>query len=143
MPGTTKTLDPAKILITFHGFPINGFADGTFVSVDRDSASFSKTVGADGEVARAKSADKSGSIKVTLLQTAQANEILSNELEKDEASGSNVGPVQVKDLGGKTLVAGAEAWIEKPATVVFAKEVEAREWTIHVASMDVHEGGNS
>lgn len=143
MPAPTKTFDSSKIVCTFHGLPITGYADGTFVSVERDSASFTKTVGADGEVARAASPDKSGTIKFTLLQTSQSNDLLSAELEADEASGNNVKPVQIKDLFGRTLITGAEAWLERPAPVSFSKEVEAREWTIHVAALTMHEGGTT
>jgi hypothetical protein len=143
MLGEVHTYDPSKILVTFHGLPITGFADGTFVNAERDSPSFSKKVGSDGEVARSKSADKSGTIKLTLLQTAQANEILSAELERDELTGHNMGPVSIEDLFGSTLVAGAQAWIERPSPVAMGKEADSREWTIHVADMMIHGGGNA
>lgn len=136
------TFDPSKVLVNFHGYQLNGFADGTFVEADRDTDSFSKTVGADGEVAWLKSADDSGTIKVTVLQTSAANDVLSAELAKDELSGTNIGTVFIKDLTGRTLVQGAEARLQRPAPVSLGKDIEAREWTILVAHMKISVGGN-
>lgn len=138
-----STFDPSKVLVNFHGFTLGGYADGTFIEAERDSETFSKTVGADGEVAWLKSADDSGTIKFTVLQTSAANDILSAELFRDELTGVAVGPVFIKDLTGRTLVMGAEARLQKPAAISLGKDIEAREWTILVAHLKVQVGGNS
>jgi hypothetical protein len=143
MNNPTHTFDPAQVLVSFHGYQLSGFADGTFIQAERDSDSFSKVVGADGEVARVKSADDSGVITFTVLQTSTANDILSAELAKDELSGANIGPVFVKDLRGRTLIQGDEAWLVKPASVSFGKETSDREWKIAVAHMRLNVGGNT
>jgi hypothetical protein len=139
---STSTFDPSRVLVSYHGVPISGFADGTFISAERDTESFSKTVGADGEVARVANADKSGKVKLTLLQTSQGNDVLSAMLKIDELTKHAIGPVFIKDLFGTTLVGGAEAWLEKPATVVLGKEIEGREWTVVVADMEIFVGGD-
>lgn len=137
-----NTYDPARVVVSYNGIKLSGFADGTFVEADRDGDSFTKHVGADGEVARSANADKSGTVKVTLLQTAAANDLLSAELTKDELTRANTGSVFVKDLMGRTLVVGADAWLLRPAKVTLGKEVEGREWTIVVSKIEIVVGGN-
>lgn len=139
----THTFDPAQVLVSFHGYQLSGFADGTFIQASRTTDSFSKVVGADGEVARVKSADDSGQIKFTVLQTSAANDVLSSELAKDELNGTNIGAVFVKDLRGNTLISGDEAWLVKPADVSLGKDLAEREWTIDVAHMAVTVGSNN
>ena len=51
------TYDPKRVIITFGGTPIGGYADGTFVDIAASSEAFTRKVGADGEVTRSKSAD--------------------------------------------------------------------------------------
>ena len=137
------TFDPSQVLISFHNQQITGYADGTFVTFSRNSPSFTMVVGADGEVTWVASADKSGTIKVTLLQTSAGNDILSSELKIDELTRQNIQPVFVQDLFGRTLCMGAQSRLEKPAEVQLGKDAVGHEWTIQVADMDIFVGGNT
>jgi len=137
-----NTYDPAKQVVIWKGIRLSGFADGTFIEIDRDADSFTKIVGADGEVARAASADRSGYVKVTVLQTAAINDVLSSELVKDELTRLNAGSIFVKDLFGRTTASGPEAWLLRPAKVTLSKGIEAREWTFIVADLAIFVGGN-
>lgn len=136
-----KTLDPKKVLVIVGGVPMSGFADGTFITVSRDEDSFTKRVGSDGEVARIKNANTTGSIVMTLLQSSASNDVLSGFLVADELSGAGVVPVLIKDLTGLTTIVTATAWVRKPADATFSKEVETREWTLDTGSMDIFTGG--
>ncbi len=139
---SVKNYDPSLYRVIFAGSPLNGFADGTWITAARRNPTFTMTAGADGEVARAKSNDKTGSIVFTLLQTSQSNDVLSALALVDELTGNGVGPVLIQDLNGTTLVQGETAFIEKPADVTLAKEIEAREWTILVGKMNIFVGGS-
>jgi hypothetical protein len=66
------TYDPKKVIITLGGVPIGGYADG-FVQIDPNSETWTKKVGADGEVARALSNDNTHTIQITLMQTSLSN----------------------------------------------------------------------
>jgi hypothetical protein len=48
----SQTYDPSMIVASFLGIPISGYADGTFVAVERNNESFTLMVGAGGEAAR-------------------------------------------------------------------------------------------
>ena len=136
------TFSPADHVVNFQGFELSGFADGTFIEASFDSPAFSDVAGADGEVARAASADERGKVTITLLQTSQSNDVLSGRLALDRLTKVAFGPVLIKDLRGTTLVQGAEAWLEKSADVSLSKEVQGRAWTIRVAHLQVFVGGN-
>ena len=137
-----KTYNPADVTIVVAGVPISGFADGTFINAARDNPSFTNGSGADGEGWRAKSNDKTATVTLTLLQTSEANDLLSALSALDEASGDGVGPLLIKDNSGRTLLAAETCWLEKPADSEFAREVSNREWVVKTDSLNVFVGGN-
>lgn len=139
---TVKNYDPAKVRITFAGSPISGFADGTFITAARRNPTWTMTSGADGETARSKSNDRTGTVVITLLQSSQSNDALSAKAILDEQFGTGIGAILIQDLFGTTLVQGEVGFVEKPADVVLAKEVEAREWTLLVDRLNIFVGGS-
>lgn len=130
------------VQLVFKGVPITGFMDDSFIEVDRNSDSFALLVGADGEVARAAQADKSGTITFRLLQTSASNDYLSAALVVDEATNANAGASMVKDGSGRSLDSSSESWILKPAKKVYGKGIEGREWVLVCGKLLSHVGGN-
>lgn len=124
------------------GAIISGFADGTYIEAERDEDSFMKKIGCDGQVARAKNANRGGKITINLMQTSASNDTLSSFQQADELSGTGVVPVVLKDGSGRTLITAAAGWVKKPAKVTLAKEVEARQWVIDIGEFIVFVGGN-
>lgn len=138
-----RTYDPKQCLVLVGGVPMSGFADGTFVSVERTSDTFTKVSGADGIVSRAKTNDRSGTLTLTLAQTSPANDVLSGFAIADELLNSGVIPVMVKDISGRSIYVSAFGWVKKPPTGEFAKEISDREWALDLADLDVFTGGNA
>ena len=56
---------------------MSGFADGTFLTVDRDDDQWAKVTGADGTSTRIKSNNRSGNMTLTLKQSSPSNDVLS------------------------------------------------------------------
>lgn len=139
---SVRSYDPGLVILTVGGVPINGFADGTFISVERSEDSFTKVSGADGIVSRARSRDKSGEITITLAQTSPSNDVLTALNSVDETTGAGVVPVLCKDLSGRSVLFSAFAWIRKPAGAAFAKEILDREWIMDCADLDMNVAGN-
>lgn len=137
----STTYDPALIVASFLGVPISGYADGTFVSVERNNESFQLMVGAGGEAARSRSRNSSGKVTFTLLSTSSVNDLLSAAWHADELTGSGVGPVIVKDMSGGTLCRANNAWIQKAPKVEYGKEISTREWVIECESLYINAGG--
>jgi hypothetical protein len=122
---------------------MSGFADGTFVSVERSTDSFTKVSGADGIVSRAKTNDRSGSLKFTVAQTSPSNDILSAFALADEINNKGVVPVLIKDNSGRSVYISAFGWVKKPPTSEFGKDISSREWDLDLADLDVFLGGNA
>ncbi len=137
-----RTFDPANVIISIGGVPMSGYADGTFVMVARDEDAFTKVSGADGEVSRAKSNNRSGTLTLTLMQTSMSNDILSAIALLDETSNAGIVPVLVKEIGTLTILMSGEGWIKKFPDASYSKDVENREWILDLASLNMFEGGN-
>ncbi|MBT4263805.1 MAG: DUF3277 family protein [Deltaproteobacteria bacterium] len=137
------SLNPAEVDVIIAGNMLTGFADGTFVDIERDTDTFEDVSGASGEVARGMKNDKRGNITITLMQTSDDNKTLSNLHLADEASGSGTFPSLVKDNSGESFHSGGVCWIKKPAKAGYSKGVETREWTIRVAHLITHVAGNA
>ncbi len=137
-----KTFSSKKVQVIFANQRLTGFADGDFVSAEMNSDAFALVKGADGEGARAASADDSGKVTLTFLQTSIANDILSAALAADRLSEAGASPLLIKDLSGRTLVESPEAWVMKSASVDLGKEVKGREWVIECDVLKMVVGGN-
>ena len=138
-----KTYSPKKVSISVAGVIITGYAEGTFVSVERSSDTFTKAVGSDGEVGRVHSADRSGLITLTLQQTSESNDVLSALQQVDELTLTGKFPVMVKDNNGTSLYTSGDAWIEKIADAEYSNDMSTREWRIACADLIAFTGGNS
>lgn len=138
-----KTYDPKNTQIIVGGHIVQGFDDGTFIKVERNNDAFTLKVGADGEGARNKSNDKSGTFEITLLGSSASNDALSGFATADELNNGGVVPVLVKDDNGTTLAEALTAWVRKKAPVEFGKEITSRVWVIETDSLDILVGGNS
>lgn len=138
-----RTYAADEVRIVVGGAPISGLADGTFVSISRDEQAFNKVTGADGVTSRAKTANRAGTITLTLQQTSPGNDVLSALMLADEAGNNGVTSVLVKDSGGRTLHFAASAWVQQMPDVDFSKDIEEREWVLDCAAIDSFVGGNS
>lgn len=137
-----KTYDPKQYSLIVGGHIVEGFADGTFLTVARNNDSYALTMGADGEGARARSNDRSGTFVFTLLQTSRSNPVLSAFHNTDEATGQGQVPVLIKDGNGDTVLEAATAWVRKPADVELAKEITSREWTLETDRLSMVVGAS-
>lgn len=134
-----------KVIITFFGNTLQGFADGDFVSVSPNGEGWTKKVGADGIVSRSRSNDYTHNIEITLAQTSAANTTLSAIAEVDRLTGLGKGPCTITDLSGNTLHFWAEAWIVQNADSTFGKEVGDRVWKLDTGQASIGSnivGGN-
>ena len=140
---SVKTYDPKEVAVIVGGQIIDGYADGTFVTVERSEDSFSLQMGTDGEGTRSKSNNKSGKITIVLRQGAPSNAILSAFIQSDELNGSGIVPVLVKDNSGSSLYAAETAWVMKPASSEFGRESGSREYVLETDRLVMFTGGNN
>lgn len=138
-----KTYDPKNVSVIVGGHIVQGYEDGTFVKVARNNDMWTTKVGADGEGARAKSNDKSGTIEITLMQSSASNDILTGYALADEINNGGQVPVLVKDNNGTSLHAMESGWIKKMPDDERNKEVGAVTWIIESANLAMFVGGNN
>lgn len=134
------TYDPLYVRVIYGSLILHGFMDGTMITVERDEDTYTKHTGCDGEVARSRNRNQGGKVTLTLLQSSASNTDLSTMAALDEASNAGKAPLMVRDLLGNTLAAAGEAWIMKPATITYGKEIEGREWVLDCAQLEVFVG---
>lgn len=136
-----KSFDPKQLAINCGGNPITGYAEGTFIDIERDEDAFNFTAGADGEGARAKINVQSATITLTLIQSSASNDILSAFALADELTNSGLFPLLVKDNNGRSLYAAETAWVQKFAKSEFSNDVTSREWVIRTDKLKMLVGG--
>jgi hypothetical protein len=136
------TYDLKRHVIIIGGVVMSGFADGTALTVERSAETFTKKVGADGIVTRSKTNDRSGTAKLSLVATSQSNDVLSGFALADETMNTGIVPFLVQDLEGLTKYVSAFAWIKKPPSSEFGKEVSNREWEFDLSDLEFFIGGS-
>lgn len=136
-----RQYDPKKVIITFGGAIMSGFADGTFLTVTRREDAWSLQIGTDGEGTRSKSNNRSGSFELVLMQSSSSNDVLSALAEADELTNAGVFPALVKDVNGSSLYSAETAWIVKIADSEFGRDAGPRTWKIETNELIVFVGG--
>lgn len=139
---STKTYAADQVQVIMGTRRLKGLAEGTFVEIVRDEDTFTKQVGADGEVSRSKTANKSATATITLLQTSEDNAYLQGLHNTDENSGAGIVPFKVIDKSGTTVAIATESWVQKPADISLGRDSGERAWTIALAKVDFSGGGN-
>ena len=124
---------------------VSGMADGTFISYEREVPRATLYVGSDLSAARVLRRNKSGTISLTLHQSAESNDVLSELARLDEEAHNNdyLFSVTVKDLLGRTVLFAPQAFIGNDPNITFSTELDTRDWTIQVINVQRHFGGNS
>jgi len=146
---SVRTYNPGAVILTIGGTPVSGYADGTFIRVERKNDSFTMVSGADGVVSRSKTNDFSGTITLTLAQTSPLNAVLSAFAAADELTNKGIFPVSCMDSsssmikGQYSLHFSAYGWIRKPASAEYGKDISNREWVIDCADLMMFAAGNA
>lgn len=134
------TYDPTQFGIIFGASILGGFSDGSFLTVQRNEESFSIRTGVDGTTARAKNANKSARITLTLMATSESNDVLAAAAQADELTSSGVQSFLMRDNNGTTLVTAARCWVTKPADIEYGREVGDRQWVLETDNCQIFVG---
>lgn len=134
---------PDKVIVNFAGLIINGYANDTFIEVERDEDGFMKYTGALGDVARSRNLNKGGKVTITLMQVSAINDRLYELAALDEFDGTAYGELQIKDTSGNMRCHAEIAWIQKWPKVERGKESGTIQWVFDCADIEVIPGGNT
>lgn len=107
---------PKDVVCSWNGIAIEGFAPDSFLRLQRTSPLVTPVVGAGGQVALTRNADKTGTIEIELMQTSLSNQMLSaiqakqDNMELEEDISSNF---VIYDPSGSVLATGINAWLQE------------------------------
>ena len=133
-----RTIDPAKIVMTFMGGPVTGYAPGTFVTVVAPDDFFEKVRGADGTVERYAKNVHDAEITITLLATSISNKALDvlHNLDKRGLAGGK-GPLGITDTNGTIIAFFAQAWVRKTPDWEGSDTANTVEWVFDTGPGDI------
>lgn len=132
------TYSAEQVIVTIGGRIITGFADGDFITASFDSDRYTAKAGADGEVARSKTADRMGTIEIVLAHTSAANAELTDLFKLNLTSGvDDIVDVTVADLSGTGLATASAAWLKTAPDFVRGKEISETSWAIQCADLTI------
>ena len=138
-----KTYDPKSVKVTFGGFAISGFAEGTMIQIAGNGPKFEKGRGGDGDVNRIKKNSTDHTITLTLDRTSLSNNVLSTLLLADLNTNTGIVPISIIDLNGSSKFIAAQAWVADDPDSEEADTMPTREWLIDTGKADKFDGGNS
>ena len=138
-----KMYDPSAVSILLAGvLPITGVAEGSFVSVAKDTPYYTTSKSTDGQVYRTFQNDNTFTIKITLASSSESNGWFDKLLKADVITQKGIFPLFIKDMSGSSFFYSTSSWIEAEPNLVFADNVEALEWTIRSSQGLINYGGN-
>ena len=139
------TYAPKKLLCMINGIRVTGFSDTDILTITRDTPKFSKQTGVMDETARAHSASSGVKVALTLMQTSEANDLLSALLKQDDddPGSSNLVSIYITDQNGTFHFVTEEAWLVDYPEVSFNNELSNRVWEFDCATTSQHVGGNA
>lgn len=136
---------PSYVSITYNpsGFgPIlfQGFGPGDFVKVAYNTDAASMSVGADGEAIHNISADRSGTIEVTLQASSPTNQALAAVEAAQRLNPVGVGPLNVQDVSGTHNISGTSVRIRKSPDFVRGTELGVNVWIFQAGHITMGHG---
>ena len=134
---------PESVNCLIAGFiPIEGFVDGTFISVDKDEMPYSSVRLPDGTIARKYNNSQTYTITITLHNGAETNNLLTKMWQVDEITQRGKFPLLIKDQSGSDLLFSTESWIEGIPRLTKSNAIDSRVWVIKSAFATINVGGN-
>lgn len=135
MAGRVFISDPTLTTVVLGVVPINGFADGEAIAVEKEGDDETISVGVDGDVARVKSPARVRRVTLRLFKGSPANQALRRlkSLATTAIPGGDQFPFVMKDFGEGMLHTSAQAWISSEPVPGLNGEAAVNEWEITCA----------
>ena len=130
---------PKDVVCSWNGIAIEGFAPDSFLRLQRTSPLVTPVVGAGGQVALTRNADKTGPIEIELMQTSLSNQMLSaiqakqDNMELEEDISSNF---VIYDPSGSVLATGINAWLQELPQIELGRDQNSKTWIFGCEKLD-------
>jgi len=165
---TVATYSPSDVSVVYGMKHLNGFMDGSFISIKRDTALFSHSRAMDGTLALAMQRFSTYTVTITLAQTSDSNQFLHSlqklmmkSLTKLDSTSPFSGlsslsgikttissvisklPFIIKDASGNSVFFAMDVWLDTEPDVVYSAGMEGRTWTIKCLNASSSIAGNN
>jgi hypothetical protein len=133
-----KVYNANEVTLSIGGKTIDaGFASGEFISIEESAPRITKAVGTDGEITISRHMDRTGTVKVKLMQTSDGNDVLDNmaKLNEDGPGLPGVKTLYIRDRNGRAIHESDACWVEGAPTVSYDQGATAREWTLGTGTL--------
>lgn len=138
-----RSYSPTDVDILLAGFyKLDGFTEGSFVTIEKDVQPYKTTRTIDGQVARTFIKDDTYTITVNLASTSPANDILNALHSADSATQYFKFPLFIKDSLGSSLFLAPTCWIKEVPAMEYSTTVTERTWVIQGTQCFINFGGN-
>lgn len=124
---------------------IQGYADGSFLNVKRETPASTLYIGSDNSAGRIKRTNSASTITITLHQFSPSNAILQALQHADEKDSGNawVVAMTIKDLSGTSSWSTSQAFIGTVPDAQLGSSTENRAWELHAVSLNANIGTNT
>lgn len=130
MANKTTVYDPKKVTVVLGNHIASGFAEDSFVKVEKAGDGTTLVTGCDGEGCWQVDPNHSHTVTISLLQNSETNAWLQSRADMMEANGNGQFPLSIKDnYGGQSFYA-SECVVAKSAGRGRGKSQTNNEWTI-------------
>jgi len=138
-----RSYSPTDVSVLLAGFlQVDGFVDGTFITISKDVQPYKTRRVADGSIARTHISDATYTIELVLASTAPSNDILTKLYQLDSATQYGKFPFFLKDQLGTSMFIAPTCWIKELPDLSFSNGVEQRVWRLQAAQGNFTVGGN-
>lgn len=122
---------PADVIVVLGGIVhLSGYVEGTFLEISKDIQPYRSRRTPDGTTARLYINDKNYTIKFTLAQSSESNDLLTKIQQIDEITQMGYFSVLIKDMRGSSLFFTPTAWIQEIPAQSFSTNIEGRMWEV-------------
>lgn len=122
---------------------VEGFVEGTFISINKDMMPFTSIKTADGQMGRLYQNDQTYTIVITLHAGSPSNDVLTKFWQLDEISQRGKFPLLFKDPSGSDLFFSTNTWVEQPPTLSKSASIDQRVWVLRSSQAVINIGSNS
>lgn len=137
------TYVPEEVTVLLAGLiPVEGFAAGTFVYIEKDIMPFTSVKTPDGTMARMYHSDQTYTITLTLHNGSKTNDILTKLWQVDEITQRGKFPLFIKDHSGSDLFFSTTTWVEQLPALAKSGTADTRSWSLRSAQAVINIGGN-
>lgn len=165
---TVSTYSPSDVSVIYGLKHINGFTDGSFITIHRETPLFSHQRSMDGKVALSMQRFSTYTVTLTLAQTSSSNEFLHSlqklmmkSLTKLDSTSPFSGlsslsgikttvstiisklPFIIRDGSGNSVFFSNECWLDTEPDVTYSAGMESRVWTIKCLNASSSIAGNN